>query len=176
MTDHLVWLSLGSNIQPWANLRAALRLLREACAVERCSPVYRTAPRGDSDQPDFLNMALRARTQRSPTDFHQRVIQMIEKQLDRVRDPHNRHAARTIDIDIALWDEAIFEFGEPPRPVPDPNILRFAHVALPLAALDPGYRHPITGEALGVIAAAQGTEGIRQLETDLADGNDELSL
>ncbi len=175
MTDHVVWLSLGSNIRPWANLRAALRLLRKACVVERCSPVYRTAPRGDSNQADFLNMALRARTRRSPSEFHHRVIQLVERQLGRVRDPHNRNAARTIDIDIALWDEAILEFGAPPRRVPDLDVLRFAHVAWPLAALDPEYRHPVTGESLRAIAEALGTEGIRQLEQDLTRDGDALS-
>ncbi|MDE0608906.1 MAG: 2-amino-4-hydroxy-6-hydroxymethyldihydropteridine diphosphokinase [Anaerolineaceae bacterium] len=175
MTDHVVWLSLGSNIQPRANLRAALRILREACRVERCSPVYRTTARGDSNQPDFLNMAVRARTWRHPADFHGNVIQIIEKQLGRRRVPGNRNAARTIDIDIALWNEESLEFGEPPRQVPDPDILRYTHVARPLAALDPDYRHPLTGRPLREIAEALGTDGIRQLQKGLAEGNDELS-
>ena len=175
MTDHVVWLSLGSNIQPRANLRAALGILREACRVERCSPVYRTTARGDSNQPDFLNMAVRARTWRHPADFHGNVIQIIEKQLGRRRVPGNRNAARTIDIDIALWNDASLEFGEPPRQVPDPDILRYPHVARPLAVLDPDYRHPLTGLSLREIAEALGTEGIRQLGKGLREGSDELS-
>ena len=175
MTEHVVWLSLGSNIRPWANLRAALQLLRAACRIERCSPVYRTAARGDRNQPDFLNMALRARTSHDPADFHATVIQTIERQLGRRRVPGNRNAARTIDIDIALWNEASLEFGEPPRKVPDPDILRYAHVARPLAALDPDYRHPLTGQSLREIADALGTVGIEQLNNDLAQGSDELS-
>lgn len=175
MTEHVVWLSLGSNIRPRANLRAALQLLRAACRVERCSPLYRAAARGDRNQPDFLNMALRARTRRQPADFHGAVIQAIERQLGRRRVPGNRNAARTIDIDIALWDAASLEFGEPPRQVPDPDILRYAHVARPLAALDPDYLHPLTGQSLRQIAEELGTAGIRQLKLDLAQGSDELS-
>lgn len=175
MTDHVVWLSLGSNIRPRANLRAALQLLRKACTVESCSPVYRTTARGDSNQPDFLNMALRARTPRHPADFHGKVIQTIESQLKRRRVPGNRNAARTIDVDISLWNDAILVFGEPPRRVPDPDILRYPHVARPLAALDPAYRHPLTGQSLREIAEALGIDGIRQLEKGLAEGNDELS-
>ncbi|MCY3946294.1 MAG: 2-amino-4-hydroxy-6-hydroxymethyldihydropteridine diphosphokinase [Anaerolineaceae bacterium] len=175
MTEHVVWLSLGSNIRPRANLRAALRMLRLACRVECCSPVYLTAARGDSNQPDFLNMALRARTRRQPVDFHDAVIQTIENRLKRRRVPGNRNAARTIDVDISLWNDASLEFGEPPRQLPDPDILRYPHVARPLAALDPDYRHPLTGQSLREIAEALGTEGIRQLEKGLAEGSDELS-
>ncbi len=175
MTEHVVWLSLGSNIRPLANLRAALQLLRRACTIEACSPVYRTSARGDSNQPDFLNMALRARTPRDPADFHGNVIQPIENRLGRRRVPGNRNAARTIDIDIALWNDSSLEFGEPARQVPDPDILRYAHVARPLAALDPDYRHPLTGRSLEEIAGALGTDGIRQLEEGLAERSDELS-
>ena len=165
--EQTVWLSLGSNIRPCANLRNALRLLAEVCALERCSPLYRTAPRGDPDQADFLNMALRARTPLTPVEFHRDVIQAIERRLKRKRDPRNRNAARTIDLDIALWGDAVFRFGSPPRQVPDPDILRFAHVALPLAALDPRLRHPVTGQTLREIATALGMEGICQLKSGL---------
>ena len=175
MTEHVVWLSLGSNIRPRANLCAALQMLRQACVVECCSPLYLTAARGDSSQPDFLNMALRARTRRHPADFHGKVIQTIEGRLERRRVPGNRNAARTIDIDISLWNDESLEFGEPPRQVPDPDILRYPHVALPLAALDPDYRHPLTGQSLREIAGGLGADGIRQLEEGLREGSDELS-
>ena len=101
-------------------------------------------------------MALRARTPRDPADFHGNVIKPIENQLGRRRVPGNRNAARTIDIDIALWNDSSLEFGEPPRQVPDPDILRYAHVARPLAALDPDYRHPLTGRSLEEIAGGVG--------------------
>lgn len=167
-----VWLSLGSNIRPCANLRAALRLLRAAGPLEGCSPVYRTAPRGDPNQADFLNMAVRTRSRLSPGDFQRKVIRRIEAQLGRERDPQNRNAARSIDIDIALWGAAVFQFGRPARHIPDPDILRYPHVALPLAALAPDLRHPVTGQTLGEIAAALGTQGVERLAIDLTGGPD----
>ncbi len=170
-----VWLSLGSNICPRANLHAALRLLRGACTLECCSPVFRTSPRGDSDQADFLNMAARVCTTHSPSSFHRVVIQRIEASLGRERDPGNRNAARTIDIDIALWGDGSFQFGSPPRQVPDPDILRFPHVALPLAALAPDLRHPVTGQTLGAIAARLGSKGIEELTLNLHVDADALS-
>ncbi len=171
-TETSVWLSLGSNIRPCDNLRAALRLLRAACTLERCSPVYRTAPRGDPDQADFFNMAVRLRTAHTPAGFHREVIQRIEACLGRERDPQNRNAARTIDIDIALWGDKALQFGKPPRQVPDPDILRYAHVALPLAALAPDLRHPLTGQTLSIIASQLGSAGIQRLTLNLDDGAD----
>ena len=173
--EHQVWLSLGSNIRPRANLRAALLLLSQACSIERCSPVYRSAPQGDPNQADFLNMALAIRTPLSPVEFHCRVIGGTEARLARVRDPQNRNAARTIDIDISLWGDRAFQYGEPPRQVPDPDILRYPHVTLPLAAIAASLRHPVTGQTLQEIAAALGNAGIRQLPLDLCAGPDELS-
>ena len=167
-----VWLSLGSNIRPCDNLRAALRLLRAACTLERCSPVYRTAPRGNPDQADFLNMAVRVSTTHTPSDFHHEVIQKIEACLGRERDPQNRNAARTIDLDIALWGDGAFQFGRPPRQVPDPDILRYPHVALPLAALAPDLRHPLGGQTLSEIAGQLGSAGIERLALNLDDGAD----
>ena len=173
--EHRVWLSLGSNIRPRANLRAALRLLGQACSIERCSPVFRTAPQGDPDQADFLNMALRIRTPLAPAEFQRKVIQKTEARLKRQRDPHNRNAARTIDIDVALWGDAVFQYGEPARQIPDPDILRFAHVALPLAAIAATMRHPVSGQTLAEIAEALGSAGILQLPLDLCADDDELS-
>ena len=47
---HRVFISLGSNIAPEANLRACVRLLRERCVVLAVSPVYETAPVGYTEQ------------------------------------------------------------------------------------------------------------------------------
>jgi 7,8-dihydro-6-hydroxymethylpterin-pyrophosphokinase len=42
---------------------------------------------------------------------------------------------------------------DPEFPLPDPDILTRGHLAVPLAELAPDFCHPITGEALGAIAA-----------------------
>jgi 7,8-dihydro-6-hydroxymethylpterin-pyrophosphokinase len=78
------------------------------------------------------------------------VLAQIENQLERVRTA-NKNAPRTIDLDIALFNRDVFKVGE--RHVPDPEILEFGHIALPLADLDPDYRHPETGQTLAEIAA-----------------------
>jgi 2-amino-4-hydroxy-6-hydroxymethyldihydropteridine diphosphokinase len=158
-----VFVSLGSNIEPEANLAQAVRLLRERCHVLAASSVYRTPPQGYVYQPDFLNMAVKLTTSLAPADFKTDVLDVIEHLLGRQRDPHNKNAPRTIDLDISLWGDAVFEYGDKPWRVPDPDIVRFAHVALPLAELAPTFIHPLEGKTLAQIAARFSTEGIQRI-------------
>lgn len=149
----IVYLTLGSNIAPEHHLRQAVRLLRSYDDVLAISPVYRTAPQGYAQQADFLNMAVKLTTTRSLVAFKTQVIGEIEQQLGRVRDPNNKNAPRTIDLDIALWDDAVLDYGDKPWHIPDPDITQFAHVAVPLADLAPDYVHPENGQTLAQIAA-----------------------
>jgi len=151
---HRVYLSLGSNIDPEANLRACLDLLRARTHLIAVSPVYETAPVGFTTQANFLNAAALVETDLTPEAFRTAVIVPIEQALGRVRDPANRNAPRTIDVDISLWDDAVFDFGEKPWHVPDRGIVRFSHVARPLADLAPDYVHPEDGRTLARIAAS----------------------
>lgn len=165
-TDELlpdVYLSLGSNIEPEKNLRRAVQLLREECLVLAISSLYRTPPQGFIDQPDFLNMAVKVQTSLPPEAFKLQVLAGIEKQLHRWRDPANKNAPRTIDLDISLWGKLTFQYGTKPWCVPDEDILRFAHVALPLAELTPNFVHPRLGISLAAIAARFETARITKI-------------
>lgn len=161
----VIYLSLGSNIEPEQNLNAAIKLLREHCDVLDVSPVFRTAPQGYTDQPDFLNMAVSVQTRlpMPPHEFKLRVIGRIERELGRVRDPNNKNAPRTIDLDIAFWNDEHFDYGDRPWQVPDPDILRFAHVAVPLAMMDPFFMHPVTGQTLAEIADSFDTSAMQRV-------------
>ena len=150
---NVAYLSLGSNISPNANLNAAVRLLRHYTTLLAISPVYRTAPQGFREQAPFLNMAASVHTLRSPIEFKTHVIDRIESELGRVRDPQNRNAPRTIDIDIALWNDEVLVYGSKPWHIPDPYLLRFAHIAVPLADLAPDYFHPGAGKTLSEISS-----------------------
>ena len=152
MTNATVYLSLGSNIQPEQNLDKAIRLLRTRCEVVALSSLYRTPPQGFIEQANFLNMAVRITTDLEPITLKKEVLDWIESELGRQRDPLNKNAPRTIDLDISLWDEAVLEYGDKPWRVPDPDILRFAHVTVPLAELAPDYVHPLEKITLAHIA------------------------
>jgi len=145
------YLCLGSNVHKEANLPAAVALLAEAGELAAVSPAFATAPVGAADQPGFLNAAVLLLTGRSPEELKGGTIADIERRLGRVRDPADKDAPRTIDIDIALWnDEIRLVLG---RPVPDPDIIRMAHVAVPLASIAPDLVHPLLGWPLARIAA-----------------------
>lgn len=143
------YLSLGSNLDKERNLPQAVRLLAAHGRLLAVSAIYETAPVGNPDDPTFFNAAVALETALSPLELKQQVLAAIEQCLGRQRsaDPN---APRTIDIDISLYDDAILDLGK--RHIPDPEILRFVHVAVPLADLAPDYRHPETGESLAAIA------------------------
>ena len=165
---NLAYVSLGSNISPEENLRQALRRLRQYTTLLAWSPVYRSEPQGYTAQAHFLNMAAKIHTLRSPLTFKREVIDRIEAELGRIRDPQNKNAPRTIDLDISLWNRETLEFGERPWKVPDEDLLHFAHIAVPLADIAADYRHPIEGKTLAEIASALNTDGLQRVHLDFS--------
>jgi len=152
---NLVALSLGSNIDKEHNLPKAVRLLQEMCDVTAVAPIYETAPTGLLDQPNFFNTAVLIQTELSATEIKETIIGAIETKLNRVRQT-DKNAPRTIDLDIALFNNGVFNYAlsdGSTRRVPDKDILRFPHVAVPLADILPDMPHPETGELLSSIAA-----------------------
>ena len=147
-----VYISLGSNIDPQANLKRAIELIGQHCTVLAVSHAYRTPPQGFTDQADFFNLAIKVTTHLNTITFKHSVLDWVEQELKRVRDPNNKNAPRTIDLDISLWNDDIFDYGEKPWHIPEPDILRFAHVALPLTEIAPDYIHPTEHVALKMIA------------------------
>ncbi|MHB8077792.1 MAG: 2-amino-4-hydroxy-6-hydroxymethyldihydropteridine diphosphokinase [Candidatus Krumholzibacteriia bacterium] len=147
----LVALSLGSNIEPVRNLTLAVAMLRGTGRIVGVSRVYETAPVGAPGSAPFLNAAVLFETALDPATLKRDVIGGIERALGRVRDPADRNAPRTIDLDISLWEGPAGPDGPPP---PDPDVTRRAHVALPLADLLPAWIVPDDGRPLAEIAAA----------------------
>ncbi len=129
---------------------AALDALDELLCIEEASPIYEADPVGNAGMPRFLNAAVRIATDLSPGDLKFEVIRPLERRLGRIRtaDPN---APRTIDIDIAAVRGLIVDQEE--LRLPDPEILTRAHLAVPLADVAPGFRHPGLGITLGEIAA-----------------------
>ena len=148
--SHRVYLVLGSNVDSTRNYPAAVRLLEKLGEVAAASPVYETEPVGMPGAERFLNGAVLLRTDLTPADLKARLRNEIEHALGRVRTQGDGWAPRTIDVDIALWDDMVGEIGA--RHVPDPDILRHLHVARPLADLAPDLVHPETGRTLAAIA------------------------
>lgn len=145
-----VFVSLGSNIEKEQNLPEAIRLLAERCQLVAASKVYETTPVGYDDQPSFLNAAVLIETDLDAATFKHQVLAHIERELNRVRTA-DKFAPRTIDADIILYDDDVLDL-DADHHIPDPDLMRFAHVAVPIADLDPDMCHPESGERLGQIA------------------------
>ena len=145
---HRVFVSLGSNIDSERNMHGAVQRLAQHCAVLAVSPVYETAPVGKTDQASFLNAAVLIETSWTTAELKE-VLQAIEREMGRVR-TEDKNAPRTIDLDISLFDDEISDLAG--RHIPDPEIQRYPHIAVPLADLAPHQRHPETGQTLEEIA------------------------
>lgn len=144
-----VYVLLGSNIDKERNLPAAVALLRRHGPI-RVSAAYETLPVGTEHREPFLNAAVELATWLAPPAFKHAICGGVERALGRVRVAGDKSAPRTIDVDIALWNEDVLDvLGSA---VPDPDVLRCLHVALPLVDLAPELRHPTDGRTLQEIA------------------------
>jgi 2-amino-4-hydroxy-6-hydroxymethyldihydropteridine diphosphokinase len=152
-----VFIALGSNINPEYNMREAVRRLASRCRLLAVSPVYETAPVGKTDQPNFLNAVVLIETDLTAAELKTQVLQVIEQELGRVR-TEDKNAPRTIDLDIALFDDQILDGGL--RRIPDPDISKYPHIAVPLADVAPQQRHPETGQTLQEIAQSLPASGL----------------
>lgn len=154
------YLSLGSNLDKERNLLACVRLLANHGRLLAVSPVYETTPIGNPDDPSFFNAAVILHTSLSASDLKEQVLRQVEAQLGRQRS-EDPNAARTIDVDISLFNDQVLVLGK--RRIPDPEILLYPHVVVPLADVAPFYRHPETGETLAAIACRVQSEASQSL-------------
>ena len=152
-------LGLGGNIGDTRGLmaRAIGRLAAHpGIAVAAVSALYRTPPWGRTDQPAFLNGALRAETSLPPRQLLQAILD-VERQLGRERG--ERWGPRTIDIDILTYGaEAI---DEPGLHVPHPRLAERAFALAPLVDVAPDAE--IAGRRASELLAELDTAGLVRL-------------
>lgn len=144
----LAFISLGSNIDPAVHLPEALARLGSIGRVLRVSAAYRNPAIGPQPQPDFVNAAALVETSLAPTEIRAR-LRRIEAELGRKRQP-DKYAPRTIDLDLCYLGQTVEEFEG--WTLPEGEADRLAHLAIPLAELEPDFCHPKTGESLEAIA------------------------
>jgi len=132
---HSGYLGLGSNVgDREAHLRAAVELLRErGVEVEAVSSTYETEPVGEVlDQPDFLNAAVRIRTDLEPEELLD-VCKEVEAARGRTLDAP-RHSPRPLDVDLLLLGD--FELATDRLTLPHPEVTSRRFVLVPLLELD----------------------------------------
>jgi 2-amino-4-hydroxy-6-hydroxymethyldihydropteridine diphosphokinase len=147
-TLHRALISLGSNVDPERHMPLAIAILRRRVHLLRVSSAWETPPVGPPGQPAFLNAAALLETRLGPAAIRSQVLRPIEAELGRQR-PADPYAPRPIDLDLVLYNDHVsLDAG---APLPDPDLLRHLHLALPVAEIAPEIRHPVTGETLAEI-------------------------
>jgi 2-amino-4-hydroxy-6-hydroxymethyldihydropteridine diphosphokinase len=149
----IVYISIGSNIEPEKNLQTAINMLRERFEIMTISSVYQSPPFGYTEQPDFLDIVVKMKVAESPESV-KTTLTAVEKRLGRNRaSQENKYGPLTLDMDILLWDEKSFDYGDKPWRVPDKGVTQYGAVAIPLAEIAADVLHPEEDIAIGEIAA-----------------------
>ena len=137
-----VFLGVGSNIEPEAHLRLAVRELRRRFGPLEISPVYESAAVGFEGD-DFLNMVVGLETLLPPPEIL-RAIAEIHALAGR-RPASGALASRELDIDLLLYDGLVIDEGK--LHVPRSDVLKYSFVLRPLADVAPDFVHPVTGRS-----------------------------
>lgn len=132
---HTAYIALGSNLQdPQRQILAgfeALARLPKTQVIAR-SLLYRSAPVGYADQPDYVNAVAAIHTALAPRALLDALL-AIERAHGRMREFVN--APRTLDLDIVLYEMQVIH--EPGLSVPHPRMHERAFVLVPLAEIAP---------------------------------------
>ncbi len=140
---HDCLIAFGSNLGDGkAILKQALDRLLATSGIESLKsgvPLETVPIGGPAGQSKFVNAAIRLQTILPATSLHQRLIQ-IEQELGRVRS--QRWGARSIDLDLLLFDDLILE--TPSLVVPHPRMSYRRFVLEPARKIAGEMRHPIS--------------------------------
>ena len=137
------YLSLGSNIGNRLNfLKKAIELLAQVGTVEKLSSIYETSPVGVVEpQGMYLNMVLILRSGLAPEEMLKSVKNFESKLGRKIKESHLK--PREIDIDILFCDDVVVNKDILTVPHREAGERKF--VLLPIAEIDPEFRHPVTG-------------------------------
>ena len=148
------YVALGSNLDdPAAQLRRGAHALDKlpGTRLVRGSSLYRSAPVGLADQPDFINAVCEIDTSLIAQDLMQALLK-IETANGRVRDVPG--GPRTLDLDLLLYGEMVCH--EAGLTLPHPRLHERAFVLYPLVEIAPGLSIPGRGRVEALLAACAG--------------------
>jgi len=151
------YLGLGTNLgDREAYLARALDLLAETEGVKigKISRVYRSAPWGITDQPEFLNICVQISTWLNPEELL-RACKQVEMLIGRTRT--ERWGPREIDVDVLLIDGV--DFDTPNLTIPHRRLVERRFVLEPLSEIAPDW----------VIDGMAVTDLARYLRADVPD-------
>jgi 2-amino-4-hydroxy-6-hydroxymethyldihydropteridine diphosphokinase len=141
----LAYVGLGANLEePRRQVEAALGELGAIprTRLRKASSLYRSAPVGYAQQPDFVNAVAELDTGLDAATLLGE-LQAIEARHGRARSFAN--APRTLDLDLLLFGDEVLSGRD--LTLPHPRMHERAFVLKPLLEIAPGIRIPGRGRA-----------------------------
>lgn len=129
------FIGMGSNLNnPIDQIQQAITELNDLTdsTMGMVSSLYRSAPMGPQDQPDFINAVAELFTKLRPEELLDK-LQLIEQHHRRVRQRH--WGERTLDLDILLYGEQQLKTER--LTVPHAGLTERNFVLFPLAEIAP---------------------------------------
>ncbi|WP_434515502.1 2-amino-4-hydroxy-6-hydroxymethyldihydropteridine diphosphokinase [Dechloromonas sp. ARDL1] len=154
------YIALGANLDdPAATVRAAFAALANLpdSRIVHCSSLYRTAPVGIADQPEFINAVAELETSLAPEALLDALLE-IEQRFGRIR--AERNGPRTLDLDLLLYNDQYLDL--PRLTLPHPRLHLRAFVLQPLAEIAPDLVIPGRGTVAAWLPAVA-NQGIVKL-------------
>ena len=164
---HVAYVALGANLgNPADTLKAAIAELAALPGTRllAASSLYRTAPVGLKHQPDFINAVVALEVLDTAALTPPQLLAAlfaIEARFGRQRSVPN--AARTLDLDLLLYDDVVL--GDDRLALPHPRMHQRAFVLAPLLEIAPECTIPGHGAAVALLAACA-DQAIEKLTQD----------
>ena len=140
-----VFLLLGSNLgNREKNLSDAIKMLELSVGnLITSSAVYETKPWGKSDQPDYLNQAIKIETILAPMPLLL-MLKGFENKLGRTE--IKKWEPREIDIDILFYDDFILNTEN--LIIPHQHLCERRFTLIPMSEIAPKFVHPVLKKSI----------------------------
>lgn len=157
-------IAFGSNLgNSLDTLNNSLQVIADIPGIDliATSSWYQTKPIGPP-QPDYINGCAVLQVKQNPKELLT-ILQAIELQFGRVRT--EKWGARTLDLDIILYEDLVFQ--TPQLTIPHPRLTQRAFVLVPLTEIAPNWIEPVSKKAIAQLAKEVDCTGVK-----LMDNND----
>jgi len=138
-----VYLSLGANQKPEENLSLGIKIIKEDFKLRQTSALYKTLDvRGQNSSWYFINLVAKIEVNLPYPELRSK-LKSIEKDFG--RESGNKKIV-PLDIDILTYNNDVFYHHG--KLIPDPNLIKYSYIAVPLAEIAPDFRHPASGKSI----------------------------
>jgi len=158
--NEIIYIGVGSNIEPEINLIKAFDMLCRRIRIEAVSTCYRSTALDRPEQSDYINCVWQGVTDLDAESVKYSILRGIESALGRIRTA-DAYASREIDLDLLLYGDRCIR--SPRITLPDPDITSRAFIAIPLLELAPEIIIPGMHQPLAAMEISQQKENLQTM-------------